>query len=227
MFANNVLAILSATGLRALGRALLSRRAGLKRPTEKTAGAFSLAVADLPKRQIAWWVRLARTGGDSRTAEQEDGATDAIEQSHHDNVDNPHGRITNWRSPANAASPNITEREALQRGRVPQTVRAPAGAERTVGQGQSGVRRVQRQVMQCVGNSVILGTEAPGVTVCRSAVVLAFGFRAARLCLLGVRGRVGKRRRVGPPSSAALVHSGHGLERHDGRGLARRDRKRE
>ena len=34
--------------------------------------------------------------------------------------------ITNWRSPANAASPNITEREAVQRGRVPhQNVRPP------------------------------------------------------------------------------------------------------
>ncbi|MCE7891426.1 MAG: hypothetical protein DYH12_17305, partial [Sorangiineae bacterium PRO1] len=67
----------------------------------------------------------------------------------------------------------------------------------------------------------------PGVTVCRSAVVLELGFSAARFCLLGVLGRNDQRRRVGPPSSAVLVHSGHGLERHDGRGLARRDRKRE
>ncbi len=122
---------------------------------------------------------------------------------------------------------SLTEREALQRRASAEDSVSPAGAERTVKQGIAGVRRVERQVIQCAGNSVILGTEAPGVTVCRSAVVLAFGFRAARLCLLGVRGRVGKRRRVGPPSSAALVHSGHGLERHDGRGLARRDRKRE
>ncbi len=33
-------------------------------------------------------------------------------------------------------------------------------SERTVGQGHSGVRRVERQVIQCVEISVILGTEA-------------------------------------------------------------------
>ena len=60
----------------------------------------------------------------------------------------PHSGITSWRSPANAASQNIPDREALWRGRVPQQNVRPRGAERTVGQGQSGVRRVQRQVMQ-------------------------------------------------------------------------------
>ena len=72
---------------------------------------------------------------------------------------------------------------------------------------------------------MILGTEAPGVTVCRSAVVLELGFRAARFCLLGVRGRHGRRRGVGPPSSAAFVHGSLRFERHDARGLARRDRR--
>ena len=110
---------------------------------------------------------------------------------------------------------------------MPKTVYSPAGAERTVKRAIAGVRRVERQVIQCVEISVILATEAPSVTVSRGAVVLEFGFSAARFCLLGVRGRDGKRRGVGPPSSAAFVRSGHGLERHDGRGLARRDRKRE
>ena len=72
---------------------------------------------------------------------------------------------------------------------------------------------------------MILGTEAPGVTVCRSAVVLELGFRAARVCLLGVQGRNGQRRGVEPASSAAFVHGLLRFERQDGRGWARRDRR--
>ncbi len=74
---------------------------------------------------------------------------------------------------------------------------------------------------------MILGTEAPSVTVRRSAVVLELGFSAARFCLLGVRGRDGRRRGVGPPSGAAFVRGLLRFERDDGRGLARRDRTRE
>ena len=72
---------------------------------------------------------------------------------------------------------------------------------------------------------MILATEAPSVTVSRGAVVLELGCSAARCCLLGVRGRDGKRRGVGPPSSAAFVHGLLRFERDDGRGSARRDRK--
>ena len=74
---------------------------------------------------------------------------------------------------------------------------------------------------------MILATEARSVTVSRGAVVLELGSSAARCCLLGVRGRDGKRRGVEPPSSAAFAHTLLRFERDDGRGLARRDRRRE
>jgi hypothetical protein len=77
------------------------------------------------------------------------------------------------------------------------------------------------------GTAVIRGTEASIVTVSRDAVVLEFRLSSPRCCSLGVVGRGVRRQRVGPPSSAAVVRGGHGLERKDGRGTARRDRRRE
>ena len=53
----------------------------------------------------------------------------------------------------------VAEREALQTRARAAEQWAPAAAERTVGQGQSGVRRVQRQVIQCMERTVIQATE--------------------------------------------------------------------
>jgi len=58
---------------------------------------------------------------------------------------------------------------------------SPAGAERTVGQGKTGVRRVERQLYRG-GTSVVRGAEAVGAIVQHGAVISELGARSRGFC---------------------------------------------
>ena len=84
--------------------------------------------------------------------------------------------------------------------------------------GKSGVRRVKRPVIQCMGFAVILGTENSVVTVRRGAVDSELRFGVRGFCVLGMSGASKPHRRFEPASSAAFVRSRRRLEREDGWG---------